>query len=99
MKIVMQSLTYFKASNVYTNEYEGMRYRIYTEKTESETTVLKVAVWPCPWNFYKTSESEKTYGEFELSESGIEKAGQWVCSQYKDNIDWWQEHNKETLFF
>ncbi len=93
----MQSLTFFKANNVYTDEHEGMRYKVFTEKNEYNT-VLKVSVWPCPWCFDKTEEEHKTYEEFELNDTGLQSAEKWICEQFENNADIWRTRRKNTLF-
>ncbi len=97
MEIKTQSLTYFKANNVYTDEHKGMRFRLFASKN-GDNNILKAAVWPCPWCYDKTDDEQKIFGEFELSESGIKSAEQWVCAQFESEAQLWAEHNKAVLF-
>ncbi len=81
------SLEYLKKTQ-YTGGNEGMRYRI-EGATKEEKKVLKVTVWPEPFNFIMTPEEEKTSAEFDFSEDGIVDAISWMNNCLFEQKDRW----------
>lgn len=71
------SLEFLKKSDSYTGCKEGFRYRLKKIQKEDKT-ILQAVIWPEPFNFIKTPETEKTYNEFEFSEDGIADAIRWM---------------------
>lgn len=79
------SMEYLKKSE-YTGGYRGMRYRLEKGNSTSEEgetiTVLKVTVWPEPFNYFKTPEEQKIKAEFSFDEDGIVDAIAWMNDRY-----------------
>lgn len=70
------SIEYLKKTE-YTGSCKDMRYRM--EKTEKEEGArLLVTVWPEPYNYINTPESDKHRKEFDFSEDGITDAVAWM---------------------
>ncbi|MCH5251791.1 MAG: hypothetical protein J1F22_02350 [Lachnospiraceae bacterium] len=78
--ITLYSTLYYERS-VFKGSYRGMNFRI--EKTgDKEPPALMATAWKGPFIYEKTKE-EKFTEEFEFSDEGIEKAGQWLSEQQK----------------
>ena len=93
------SMEYLKKTE-FTGCHRGMRYRL--EKVQRETdeekedgskivsSFLHCTVWPEPFNFYTTPDSEKTAAEFSFDEDGIQDAIAWMNDRLfvdKDRFD------------
>ncbi len=98
MHFNLPSLVFFKAGNVFSNEHNGMRFRVCTEVNSDDNKFLGAYVWPCPWNFDKTEDDKKTHAEFELSDDGIKNAKAWFQAQFEEQHDVWSTHNTGRLF-
>ena len=83
------SLPFYK-KNPFTGSYQGMRYRI-AKVTEDEKDVLRAFTYPEPFSFEKTADELKTHADFEFSDEGLDKACEWLNTQYEENIDKWRE--------
>lgn len=67
----------FLKKSAYTGSHQGMRYRL--EKVEQEEErQLKVTVWPEPYNFSATPQTEKTSHLFSFDEDGVEDSIAWM---------------------
>lgn len=81
------SMAYLKKTE-FTGCHQGMRYRLEkTERTAEEedengnkkvVTLLQCTVWPEPFNFITTPDSEKTSEVFSFDEDGIRDAIAWM---------------------
>ena len=89
------SMEYLKKTE-FTGSTEGMRYRL--EKKESKMTSdsgeeitvknLLCTIWPEPFNFHTTPDSEKETREFSFDRDGVEDAVAWM------NDRLFSEHDK-----
>ena len=70
------SMEYLKKTE-YTGSHQGMRYRLESVSVE-EGKMLKVTVWPEPFNFFTTPEDEKQSQLFDFNEDGIVDAIGWM---------------------
>ena len=70
----------FLKKEVFSGSSEGMRYRIEKADTEDGTR-LRLTVWPEPFSFECTPDSEKTSQTFAFSEEGLEEGRQWLNRQ------------------
>ena len=76
LSLIHISISFLK-KEPFTGSYQGMRYRI--EKTETpiaedsdeKKTVLGVCIWPQPFCYDKTEETEKTRETFEFTPEGL----------------------------
>lgn len=79
------SIPYLKKTE-YTGGYRGMRYRLEKGKAQAdggeEREVLKVVIWPEPFNYFKTPEEDKEREEFTFDEDGIVDAIAWMNDRY-----------------
>ncbi len=81
------SMEFLKKSE-YTGCHQGMRYRLEGVSTQ-DGKQLKVTVWPEPFNFFKTPESEKQSAFFEFDEDGVTDAVSWMNSRLFEDKDKW----------
>ena len=51
--------------------------------------MLRACVWPMPWCFEKTDESEKTFAEFAPDTGGLAAARDWIAGQYEAQRSRW----------
>ncbi|MCR5719986.1 MAG: GNAT family acetyltransferase [Lachnospiraceae bacterium] len=100
---------YLKKSE-FTGSDSGMRYRLEKwEETSEEKdengndikkTVLKATIWPEPFNFFTTPDSEKESNTFSFDEDGISDAVRWMNDRlFEDKARWdaavhkWDKYN------
>ncbi len=75
----------------YTGSICGMRY--YIEKTaENETPVLRAWIFPGPFCFAKTQDSQKESKTFAFAEESLPAIASWLNEQYEQRASYWQEH-------
>ena len=85
----------FLKKEKFTGSYQGMRYRMQkkevplNETSEDTTTRLSVYIWPQPFCFDKTNDSEKTEHLFEFSPDGIKEAVDWLNLKYEEEKKRW----------
>lgn len=85
----------FLKKEAFTGSYQGMRYRmkkeeIPTEEGSEETTLrLSVHIWPQPFCFDKTDDTQKTQKYFDFSPEGIQEAVNWLNQKYTDEKKRW----------
>lgn len=78
----------FLKKTEFTGCHQGMRYRL--EGVQGENgIILKVTVWPEPFNFLKTPDDQKTSAAFSFSEEGVEEAVKWMNSRLEADEDKW----------
>lgn len=93
------SIEYLKKTD-YTGSHMGMRYRLEGKKQE-EGSILRVFVWPEPFNFISTPEERKQSRDFAFDEDGIQDAVAWMNDRlYQDKELWeqppgqWKQYNE-----
>ena len=83
------SMEYLKKS-AYTGCHQGMRYRLEKAVSEGGETQLKVTVWPEPFNFVTTPQSEKQSAEFSFDEDGVADAVAWMNDRLFQEKERWE---------
>ncbi len=107
--IELKSFKYFKESNVYSAEFNGFRYKILKEKItieseensedeKQEKTIIKAAVWPCPYSMDKTDSDLIKCEHFEFTKAGLDMAAQWIKVQYENDVEYWNKFNTGRIF-
>lgn len=87
------SMEYLKKTE-FTGCHQGMRYRL--EKREGEEgKVLRCTIWPEPFNFFTTPDSEKQSEEFSFDDDGVTDAVDWMNNRLFDGKNKW-EHAGEN---
>lgn len=66
-----------KKGATFKGSYKGFCFRIFKEKKEDDSSVLKLVIWKGPYILEKTDE-EPTYEEFEFSDEGLAMLDEWV---------------------
>lgn len=79
----------FLKKSAYTGSHKGMRYRL-EETAGPEGKLLKVTVWPEPFNFLKTPEEKKTSAVFPFAEEGVVAAVAWMNERLAEDHDKWE---------
>lgn len=91
------SMEYLKKTE-YTGGYRGMRYRLEKGSSKSdsgeEITVLKVTIWPEPFNYFTTPEESKIREEFTFDEDGVVDAIAWMNDKYFEDYKRFEEAPK-----
>lgn len=83
-------LPFYKKSP-YTGSMKGMRY--YIEKAqENDTDIFRVWIFPGPYCFEKTADSQKESKTFAFSEESIACIADWLNEQYTKRQDYWNQH-------
>jgi len=82
--VTTPGLVYLKANKSFSGGYGGMWYRLkYTDGT------LSACVWPFPWCFEKTDDTQKAFAEFPFDADGLARAEAWVAAQYEADVPRW----------
>ena len=81
---------FFDYNGVYSGSNGGMRYIIKRTGKKPDFN-LQAAVWPGPYCFEGTDESDKTYKEFTFSEAGRSEAISWIKEQYETRKEEWDK--------
>ena len=69
---------------------DGMRYLL--KKVRSgEEDVIKVTIWPEPFNLLHTPENLRESIEVSLTTEGVERAVDWINERHEAERDKWQE--------
>lgn len=77
----------------FTGSLGGMRFCI--EKAgEKDAPVLRVWIFPGPFCFAKTDDSQKESVTFDFTEDGLAQAADFLNSQYETRIDYWDKHRR-----
>ena len=92
-------LSFYKKMR-FTGSYRGMRYLI-TKAAESDEEnakdILRVIVYPEPYNFEHTPDEEKSHCDFPFTEEGLDEACDWLNKQHESRLDFWlHKANKEV---
>ena len=79
--VTTPGLVYLKANKSFSGGHGGMWYRLkYTDGT------LSACVWPFPWCFEKTDDTQKAFAEFPFDADGLARAEAWVAAQYEADV-------------
>ena len=82
------SMEYLKKTE-YTGCYQGMRYRLEGISGE-EGKLLKVTVWPEPFNYFKTPYEKKQSRTFAFAEDGVVEAVAWMNERLIEDHNLWE---------
>ncbi len=82
------SIEYLKKTD-YTGSHEGMRYRL-EKHAEGEDTLLRVYIWPEPFNFTTTAKEEIMQKDFTFDEDGILDGISWMNDALFNYKDKWE---------
>ena len=82
------SMEYLKKTE-YTGCHQGMRYRL-EGAVKDEEKVLKVTVWPEPFNYLNTRPEDKTENYFSFDEDGILDAIRWMNQRLFEDKEKWE---------
>ncbi len=80
-------LNYIKKEE-YSGSMDGMRYMLKRVKS-GEDDVIRVTVWPEPFNLLRTPEEQKTSVEVPLTVEGVDQAADWINGQYEERRQYW----------
>lgn len=81
----------------FSGEHHGMRYFFYADE---DKTSFSVSIFPDPWSFDKTPDTEKVTHSFSMTEDGMDQAIEWLFEMYdkqKEKWDYAYEHRMQTL--
>lgn len=81
----------------WSGSYQGMRFMLQkrTSKSEQEEiTVLEAACWKEPYSYEATSDENKTFCQFPLTEEGRLQAIEWLEREYEERKDEWTAARK-----
>ena len=88
-KETFHPLNYIKKEE-YSGSMEGMRYLLKKVKS-GEQDVIRVTIWPEPFNLLRTPDDLKESIEVPLTTEGVEQAADWINERYETDKDKWQE--------
>ena len=74
----------------YSGSMEGMRYLLKKVKSGGQD-VIRVTIWPEPFNLLRTPENLKEYIEVPLTTEGVGQAADWINERYEAEKEKWQE--------
>ena len=88
-KETFHPLGYIKKEE-YSGSMEGMRYLLKKVKSGGQD-VIRVTIWPEPFNLLRTPENLKESIEVPLTAEGVGQAADWINERYEAEKDKWQE--------
>lgn len=74
--------------------HRGMRY--YFKMDDSKET-FTLTVYPEPWSFENTPDSEKDSSVFPMSEEGMDSAVEWLHEMYEKQKERWHDSAKNGM--
>lgn len=93
------SMEYLKKTE-FTGCHQGMRYRLEKIRKDSEEKdeegnsiqkdFLRCTVWPEPFNFFKTPDSEKSFCDFSFDEDGVADSIAWMNDRLFADKERWE---------
>ncbi len=86
------SMEYLKKTD-YTGSHEGMRYRMENIK-EEDRNLLRVYIWPEPFNFAVTPKEQKQQMDFTFDEDGILDAVAWMNDRLFADKEKWENSGR-----
>ena len=88
-KETFHPLNYIKKEE-YSGSMDGMRY-LFKKVRNGDEDVIRVTIWPEPFNLLHTPENLTEFIEVPLSTEGVEQATDWINERYEAERDKWQE--------
>ena len=92
-----KGIRYMIQKDVVEIEPEGEKDQTEEDAPKETKTVLTAFIWPEPFCFEKTPEEQKTKQAFSFDEEGLDQAYDWICKQYEDRKDQWQQYHKHPF--
>lgn len=93
-KETFHPLNYIKKEE-YSGSMEGMRYILKKVKS-GEEDMIRVTIWPEPFNMLRTPEHLRESIEVPLTEEGVGQAADWINGQYESRREYWLENMKRS---
>lgn len=78
----------FYKKEKFTGSFKGMRYLIKKDRSDDDADIFRVTVWPGPYNFETTDDSEKTSAAFPFTEEGQKQVVGWLNEQWSSKKEW-----------
>ena len=88
-KETFHPLNYIKKEE-YSGSMEGMRYLLKRVKS-GEDDVIRVTIWPEPFNLLRTPDYLKESIDVPLTAEGVGQAADWINERYEAEKEKWQE--------
>lgn len=88
-KETFHPLNYIKKEE-YSGSMAGMRYMLKKSRS-GEADVIRVTIWPEPFNLVRTPEELRETLDVPLTVEGVEQARQWLNERYESRRDYWLE--------
>lgn len=85
----------FYKKEKFTGSYQGMRYLIQKvsvpspEDAEKSIDLFQVHIWPGPYNFAATDDSQKTSATFPFTPEGKQQVVDWMNEQWRSRKKEW----------
>lgn len=92
-------LTWYEHAQPYFGSHRGMRFRLARDPMEDcaltppekkSPAVFEAIIWPEPFCFEATDESEKIRATFPFDMEGKEQMIAWLNEQYETNYEKWE---------
>lgn len=80
----------------FSGSHNGMRYFLNGDNGK-ESTTFTVYVYPEPWCFEETPDSEKESAVFPLSDEGMDQAMDWLTERYETEKERWADALKNMM--
>lgn len=78
----------------FSGSHHGMRYFFRCDDSKESFTVF---VYPEPWSFEKTPDSEKQSASFPVTEEGMDDAISWLFEMYEREKEKWHAAQKNCM--
>ena len=75
------SLNFVKKED-YPGSYKGLRYTLHKEEMEDGKAMIKISIWPEPFNFTVTDSSLIISELFDFNEDGLASGIAWMNEMY-----------------
>lgn len=74
--------------------HNGMRYFFRCDESKETFTVF---VYPEPWSFEKTSDTDKQSASFPMNDEGMDTAISWLWEMYNTQKEKWHTAQKDCM--
>ena len=85
--------------SIYDARRAGFEKVVFIIKKDNEEECFRTAIWPEPFCFEKTPEENKTYAYFPYTEEGLDDVYDWLCTQYDEKKDRWDQAGESAMIF
>ena len=91
---------FYRKGAILKASFQGMRYQV--EKWQKKT--MRKNVFALPYGlsrfaFEKTPEENKIYAYFPYTEEGLDDVYDWLCTQYDEKKDRWDQAGESAMIF